>query len=421
MTLGRMNSCKPLPSDHRPLRQWGLLIPRQPTWVMLAAALLLSGCSPADRIADYTVPKPQFVERGEAAKQLSPPAKAAEQPARMLGLILPQGPAMWFGKLTGPPEAIADIKPAFVEWVNSWKFPREDQPTWTLPSGWTQAPGSGMRFATLSIPTNKGPALDVSVMSLPSATDQPQGPQLAANINRWRGQLGLPPESEQQVTAGAQQLTVGGVTAYLVDLTGQQSADSGMGGMNRPGPPGAGAPAGSRAAGPLPGGGPVAGPANGRPPAADASPREDFSATPPAEWKPGRVSSLRRAAYLVTDADRKAEVTVISLEGITQSVGDNVNRWRQEIGMEPLPTDAAAASTEEITIGGRPGRIVQLLGNPDKEPGEATLAAMVVEPTASWFFKLRGDRQLVQREHPKFLKYLETVKFGADAATAPQP
>jgi hypothetical protein len=54
---------------------------------------------------------------------------------------------------------------------------------WTLPKGWTQKDAGGMRYATLKPPVND---VDVSVVVLPG----PAGGELA-NVNRWRGQLGL--------------------------------------------------------------------------------------------------------------------------------------------------------------------------------------------------------------------------------------
>ena len=74
---------------------------------------------------------------------------------------------------------------------------------WDLPRGWTETRASGMRFATLKPPvTGK---IDVSVVVLPG----PAGGELA-NVNRWRGQIGLPPVDEparakmrQQVDAKA--------------------------------------------------------------------------------------------------------------------------------------------------------------------------------------------------------------------------
>jgi len=60
---------------------------------------------------------------------------------------------------------------------------------WTLPKGWTEEAAGGMRFATLKPPvTGK---IDASVVVLPGTA----GGELA-NVNRWRGQIGLPPIDE---------------------------------------------------------------------------------------------------------------------------------------------------------------------------------------------------------------------------------
>jgi hypothetical protein len=56
---------------------------------------------------------------------------------------------------------------------------------WTLPKGWTEAAGGQMRFATLRPPVVG--KIDASVVVLPG----PAGGELA-NVNRWRGQIGLP-------------------------------------------------------------------------------------------------------------------------------------------------------------------------------------------------------------------------------------
>lgn len=55
---------------------------------------------------------------------------------------------------------------------------------WTLPKGWTEESGGAMRFATFKVPV-KG-TVDASVVVLPG----PAGGELA-NVNRWRGQIGL--------------------------------------------------------------------------------------------------------------------------------------------------------------------------------------------------------------------------------------
>lgn len=65
---------------------------------------------------------------------------------------------------------------------------------WTLPKGWTEAPGSAMRFATFTPPVKGN--VDASVVVLPG----PAGGELP-NVNRWRGQIGLPPLDQRALAA----------------------------------------------------------------------------------------------------------------------------------------------------------------------------------------------------------------------------
>jgi hypothetical protein len=77
--------------------------------------------------------------------------------------------------------------------------PKEDQPAdmappsrpsglrWTAPAGWKEVAGSGMRVASFQLPKTGGKA-EVTVVALPGDV----GGELA-NVNRWRGQLALPP------------------------------------------------------------------------------------------------------------------------------------------------------------------------------------------------------------------------------------
>jgi len=55
---------------------------------------------------------------------------------------------------------------------------------WTLPKGWTETRAAGVRYATLKPAVNG--KVDISVVVLPG----PAGGELA-NVNRWRGQIGL--------------------------------------------------------------------------------------------------------------------------------------------------------------------------------------------------------------------------------------
>jgi hypothetical protein len=80
---------------------------------------------------------------------------------------------------------------------------------WDLPKGWTETQGSGMRFATLTPPG--APKAELSVVVLPG----PAGGELA-NVNRWRGQIGLPPWEEPALASArkAVKSRAGSVSVY---------------------------------------------------------------------------------------------------------------------------------------------------------------------------------------------------------------
>jgi hypothetical protein len=60
---------------------------------------------------------------------------------------------------------------------------------WTAPAGWKESAGTGMRLATI-VPPGAGKA-EATVVALPGES----GGELA-NVNRWRGQIGLSPIDE---------------------------------------------------------------------------------------------------------------------------------------------------------------------------------------------------------------------------------
>ncbi len=83
---------------------------------------------------------------------------------------------------------------------------------WTLPKGWTEAPGGAMRFATFKPPVPG--KIDASVVVLPG----PAGGELA-NVNRWRGQIGLPPLDEAALSAARKVLQTRAGPVKLYDFT----------------------------------------------------------------------------------------------------------------------------------------------------------------------------------------------------------
>lgn len=88
--------------------------------------------------------------------------------------------------------------------------------TSTLPAGWTEKPGSGMRKVSYSI---EGTAIDFYLISL-SMGDVP------SNVNRWRGQVGLPDSTPADIAKEVQVLKAGGHDVSYIEV---YNADGGKG------------------------------------------------------------------------------------------------------------------------------------------------------------------------------------------------
>lgn len=197
--------------------------------------VLLAGCKPSEEIRRYQAPQAPAPEAAAKPGGESPHGGAAAKDAalagRMLAAAVPQGDQAWFFKLTGPVDQVAPHVDAFRALIRSVKFV-DGKPTWTLPEGWRQKPASGMRFATLEIGA-ADQVLELTVIPLPIMGGS-EAEYILSNVNRWRGQMQLPPVSADQLGKESEQVTLEGATATVVDLKGTLPAGgmgAGMGGM----------------------------------------------------------------------------------------------------------------------------------------------------------------------------------------------
>ena len=90
-----------------------------------------------------------------------------------------------------------------------------DRLTWTAPAAWTAMPDRPMRKATFAVKDPTGATADLSITAFPGDTGG-----LLANLNRWRGQIALPPLGEAQVPASVEHLEANGLPLDVVDFVG---------------------------------------------------------------------------------------------------------------------------------------------------------------------------------------------------------
>lgn len=86
---------------------------------------------------------------------------------------------------------------------------------WTAPESWAPKAGSAMRKGSYAV-KGDGIEADFAITAFPGDTGG-----LHANLNRWRGQVGLPNASATELDASIQHLDgLGGMHFDIVDLVG---------------------------------------------------------------------------------------------------------------------------------------------------------------------------------------------------------
>ena len=87
--------------------------------------------------------------------------------------------------------------------------------SWTAPAGWiAKAPGA-MRKGSFTVKGADGAEADLSITAFPGDTGG-----LLANLNRWRGQLALPPLADNQLDGALEHADANGLHFEIVDFTG---------------------------------------------------------------------------------------------------------------------------------------------------------------------------------------------------------
>jgi hypothetical protein len=354
----------------------------------VALEIAVAGCQPEKEIRSYSVPK-----------EVAAVAEAPQATHRMLTAIVPENDAAWFFKVVGPIADVDAAEDSIRSYLETVKLQDGNTPTWKLPEGWTEDEGSGLRSATIHIPT-KGEPLELSVMTLPWPAD---GSALLENVNRWRGQLQLPPVGPVGLPTMVEKIDLDGTTATLVDLHGAWNASAAM-------PPFA---------------------ARGMPndeihsqiPSADSPPAQasaPFQYKAPEGWQPLEATGIRKLAFQVADDDGQALLTVMSFPqaggpAIT-SVAANVNRWQRELGMPEAAEDELSKSTTDIKVDGEDATLVELLPDQSSNLPEATLAAMIPRGQEIWFVKLKGSRKSVEAQREQFREFVESIDFAGGGA-----
>src|SRR6476660_5175329 len=291
----------------------------------------------------------------------------------------------------------------------------------TTPPNWEAQPLSQMRQASFLVTGDNGAVADVSFVSLGSAAGN-----VLENVNRWLGQLGQPPVTEEKLGEMAQRLHTSLGDVAIVDLAGlPDNADPARDGRIIAAMV---TTADATLFFKMRGNADlteaqksdfikwVAAVCNTQsqtgPPQVAAAPPQTTSA-PPIKWKAPEgwtevpPSSMRYASFSApADEGGKIDISVVTFPGDGGNDADNINRWRGQMGLAPVDANAvtsqvAPLKTEDMTFS-----TTDIAGDKTR-----TIAAWTRRDGRVWFFKATGPTAAIEKEKPNFVKFIESVRF----------
>jgi hypothetical protein len=154
---------------------------------------------------------------------------------RIVAGMITTGDSTLFFKMRGNADLAEAQKGDFIKWVAAVcntqteakspqmaAMPRQDagapQVKWNTPNGWTEIPPSSMRFASFSASDGDSGKIDISVVTFAG-----DGGSDADNVNRWRGQIGLPPANENTLNSQIASLKAADTTFATTDIAGAKA------------------------------------------------------------------------------------------------------------------------------------------------------------------------------------------------------
>ena len=317
------------------------------------------------------------------------------------------------------------------------------QPTlqYTLPAGWEKKTPTQMRVASFGV-SQDGKQVDVSVIPLAgmAGTDP-------ANVNRWRGQVGLVALPEADISKQAEKVSIGDQPADLYDMAGtapsngdaqrilavilhrddtawffKMTGEAALVEQQKPafiaflksitfGPPAA-APSAMDMSQLPPSHPPIGGASRGvsSAPASESGSKPTW--TVPAGWQEGQLAQFLTAKYVIAGANgTSAAVNVSSLAGDGGGLLANVNRWRGQLGLAPLvETDLANLPT--IDASGGKATLIEFSGT-DARTGKPSKLIGLVLPLGgqTWFYKLMGEAGIVAQQKDALIQFVQSAKY----------
>jgi len=289
-----------------------------------------------------------------------------------------------------------------------------------VPKNWEPQPLSQMRMASFLVRGENGATADVSFVML-----GPAAGNVLDNVNRWLGQIKQPAVTEEKLKTMVQPLATARGDVAVVDLSGEPENGDPLkdgrilGGIAtdetgtaffkmRGNVALVGAEkqnflkwvSASRGAGSS-----KTMTSTTTAPAADSD-KPQIKWEVPAGWSPAPASAMRYASFAVEKNGEKADISVVTFPGDGGNDVDNINRWRQQIGLPAVGAEVLKSMIAPVRAGE-----LQMDSVDMSNANARVLAAWTRQNGRAWFFKMSGPPALVEQEKSKFTNFLQSVRF----------
>ena len=138
-----------------------------------------------------------------------------------------------------------------------------------------------------------------------------------------------------------------------------------------------------------------------------------MTGTPPANWEQQPLTMMRQASYVVKgEHGTSADISLVTLTGAAGGVLDNVNRWLSQLGQPAITAEQLKGLAIPIPSPLGAISIVDLAGLPqgsDASKDGRIIAGIVSGDNGTYFFKMRGNADLVKSEKETFIQWIGTV------------
>jgi len=288
-----------------------------------------------------------------------------------------------------------------------------------VPPKWEVQPLSQMRQASFLVHGENGAVADISFVTL-----GPAAGNVLDNVNRWLGQLAQPPVTDEKLKSMIQPLSTGRGDVAIVDLSGQpESGDATKDGRIIGG---IAVDDAGTAFYKMRGNAALVGAekenflkwvsasrtstmtsstANASAPPVSSDTPEIKWDLPPG-WSPAPVSAMRYASFAAEKNGEKADISIVTFPGDGGGDVENVNRWRQQIGLPAIGAELLKPMVTPVQAGDVRIDTIDMAGGNSR-----VLAGWTRHGGRAWFFKLTGPPNLVEQEKPKFVAFLQSIRF----------